>query len=202
MGKKGLIEYLESTQGFRSMQLRRAFDEIDRRDFVRGEYFDDAYGDYPLPIGFGQTISQPATVLFMVSLLDPRPGEKILDIGSGSGWTTALLATAIGDTGQVFGIEIVPDLVEFGRSNLAKYHLPQAKILPAGETIGFPQKAPFDKILVSASAHELPEGLLAQLKLGGRLVLPIENSVWKIDKVSETKINREEFPGFAFVPLR
>ncbi len=202
MSKQDFFNYLEQSQGFKSKELEAAFENIDRRDFVPESYHNAAYGDFPLPIGFGGTISQPSTVLFMLNLLDPRPGERILDVGSGSGWTAILLGFAVGENGLVFGVEIIPELVGFANNNLAKYKLPWVKNVVAGKELGLPSEAPFDKILVSAAALKLPPELLEQLKIGGRLVIPIQSSVWKIDKVSETETKQKEYPGFAFVPLR
>jgi protein-L-isoaspartate(D-aspartate) O-methyltransferase len=179
------------------------FDRVDRADFLHSKQKDDKLGDYPIPIGYGQTNSQPTTVAFMLELLQPRAGDRVLDIGSGSGWTTALLAEIVGEKGKVFGVEIVPELTKFGQENLSKYDFKQATIHQADKnTLGFPSEAPFDKILVSAAAKELPEEFIDQLKVGGRLVVPIKNSVWRIDKTSEKSYEEEEFPGFAFVPLK
>ncbi|HEV8601609.1 MAG TPA: protein-L-isoaspartate O-methyltransferase [Patescibacteria group bacterium] len=197
-----LYNYLKDTQGFASKELESAFAEIDRADFVPEEFKNMAYADFPLPLGWNVTISQPSTVLFMLNLLEPRPGEKILDVGAGSGWTTALLSSAVGNTGKVFGVEIVPELVEMGRTNLKKYDLPYTTIKLAGNELGLPKKAPFDKILVSASGKDLSWELISQLKPGGGAVIPIGSSIWKIDKVSDKEIKKTEYPGFAFVPLQ
>lgn len=172
--------------------------KIDRKDFILEQDKKFAYQDRPLSIGYQATISQPSTVYFMLDLLDIKKNNKVLDIGSGSGWTTALLAKK---AKQVYGTEIIPELVEFGRNNLKKYNFKNAKIVLAKE-LGMPEKAPFDRILVSASAQELPKKLIKQLKIGGILVIPIKNSVWKIDKISKNKIRKKEFPGFVFVPLK
>ncbi len=171
--------------------------KIDRKDFVLKEYESEAYEDYPLPIGFNQTISQPSTVFFMLKLLNPKKGEKILDVGSGSGWTTALLAEAVGEKGKVLGVEKIPELVEFGRNNISKYDFKNVKIFEAKKELGLPSKAPFDKILVSASAKEVPEELINQLKDKGTMVIPVGNNILKIQKGGKT----EKYEGFVFVPL-
>lgn len=168
---------------------------VHRADFLRPAEQSLAHEDRALPIGFGQTNSQPTVVAFMLKLLDPQPGEKILDIGAGSGWTTALLAELVGPKGQVTGLELVPELVEFGNQNLQKYHFKNAKILQAKPSIlGLPDEPAFDRILVSAAAGELPKELLLQFKK--RLVIPIQNSIWVYEKNTE-----KEYPGFKFVPL-
>src|SRR3989338_7954153 len=181
--------------------MNQAFEKIDRADFVSLEYRSEANENYPLPIGFGQTISQPFTVAFMLELLSPQEGDKVLDVGCGSGWTTALLANLVGKTGKVFGVEIIPELVEFGRKNLAKYIFPNAEIVRAGAELGPPSEAPFDRILVSAAAEEIPETLLRQLKAPGVMVLPVKNVIVQIKKDATGEISKKEFPGFAFVPL-
>ncbi len=196
-----LTDYLVNFGVLQTPLIIDAFRTIDRADFVPAEYLAESYGDYPLPIGYGQTISQPTTVAFMLEKLQPQAGEKILDIGSGSGWTTALLAQIVGPKGKVCGVEIVPELADFGRQNLAKYKFNWAEIKLATAELGYTPLAPFDKILASAAAEELPAELLGQLKIGGRLVIPIQNSIWQIDKVAEDKFKQQEFPGFVFVPL-
>lgn len=197
-----LVQYLISSGVFRTPEIVAAFRQVDRIDFVPEEYRREAYADYPLPIGFGQTISQPMTVAFMIELLYPRSGNIILDIGSGSGWTTAILAFLAGNSGYVTGVEIIPELVVFGRGNLAKYPFVNASILPARQKgIGIPGNT-FDRILVSAGARTFPEELLDQLNPGGRLVIPVGNSVFLYEKDDKRVIHRKEFPGFVFVPLR
>lgn len=187
--------------------LNEAFEKVDRADFVLPEYISMAYEDVPLPIGFEATISQPTTVKFMLNWLNPKPGEKILDVGSGSGWTTALLAYAVGGKGKVIGTEIVPELVKFGSENLAKYNFAQATIVQAEKIIGLPEEALFDKILVSAGAKNVPPELIDQLKVGGIMVIPVGptpyyQTVKLIKKISKNKTTEEDYPGFAFVPLK
>ena len=196
-----LVHTLQENGVLKSSKLRDAFLQIDRKDFIPAEFQEQAYSDYPLQIGYDQTISQPSTVAFMLELLDPKQGEKILDIGSGSGWTTALLAFLVGSKGKVFGVELVPKLVAFGAENLKKYNFPQAAILQAGKNLGLAKEAPFDKILVSAAAQDFPETLLSQLKEGGTLVIPVRDAIWSCKKLSQGKAEIKKFEGFAFVPL-
>ena len=157
--------------------------------------------DSPLPIGYGQTNSQPSTVRRMLTWLDARAGDKVLDVGSGSGWTAALLCHIVGPAGHVFAVEKVPELVEFGRRNNEKYSTKNVKFFRAGKSYGLPEHAPFDRILVSASAHELPRELLGHLKAKGKLVVPVQNDILEITKNSGTDYNIKTHPGFVFVPL-
>jgi protein-L-isoaspartate(D-aspartate) O-methyltransferase len=158
--------------------------------------------DAPLPIGFGQTNSQPTTVAMMLDWLDVDPGQKVLDIGSGSGWTTALLAHLVGPKGKVIAVELVPELLEFGRDNAERAGVKNAEFHEADDGYGWPKSAPYERILVSAAARTLPPELIKQLAPGGRMVIPIHNSVWVVKKEDDETIDLVEHPGFAFVPLQ
>lgn len=198
---KQLIDHLIRTSVLRSPSLIDAFQKCDRALFVPDEFRPYAYEDRPLPISNAQTISQPYTVAIMLELLEPHSGDTILDIGSGSGWTTALLATAVGPSGFVEGIEIVPSLVNYGKNNLQKANIRNANIsLTDSEIPGKPGEM-YERILVSASAPEMPKQLFDQLKAGGRLVIPVKNSIWSITKYEDKTFDAYEFPGFQFVPL-
>jgi protein-L-isoaspartate(D-aspartate) O-methyltransferase len=184
--------------------------------------------DLAFPIGYGQTISQPLTVAFMLEKLQPNLGDKILDIGSGSGWTSALLAYIVSQKanpkskitnskqitnskiqnlqGKVIAIEIIPELKEFGESNVLEYNFIEKGILKfvcADGSKGYKEQAPYDKILVSASASvgKIPQEWKDQLKVGGRIVAPIESSIWVFIKKSDKEFDEQEYPDFAFVPL-
>ena len=195
-----LIEHLILRGVLKTPRIIEAFESMDRIYFVPDELEFEAYVDAPLPIGNGQTISQPYTVAFMLELLDAKEGDFVLDIGSGSGWTTALLSKIVGDTGEVTGIERVEELVRFGQNNLEKLKLKNCTIEKATETIGKPVEK-FDKILVSASAQDFPEELIGQLNIGGRIVIPIFDAIYCFEKISEYELDKQVYPGFVFVPL-
>lgn len=178
-----------------------AFRAIQRKDFLPDDLQDQAYIDAPIPIGFGQTNSQPSTVKMMLEWLDPQPGDKILDVGSGSGWTTALLSYLVGPKGQIYAVEKVPELVEFGRDNCRRIGVKNAKFYEAGNRFGLPKFAPYDRILVSASADKMPEDLIKQLNVGGTMVAPILNSIFIVNKAGLEDFETIEKPGFIFVPL-
>lgn len=197
---KSLVEHLINTKVLFSSKIIEAFRHVDRADFVYDAYSSDVYGDYPLPIGYNQTISQPTTVAMMLEMLEPKKGQKILDIGSGSGWTTALLAYIAGDDGSVIGLERVPELVSFGRENLSKYGFKNAKILQATRELGLVGEK-FDRILVSAAAGTFAYELAEQLKNGGKLVMPIGNSIYEVTKDTKGELQALVHYGFTFVPL-
>ena len=195
-----LGDHLKRSGVLRSETIVGAFESVNRADFVRPADKPFANRDHPMSIGHGQTISQPYTVAFMLELLSPQPGQKILDVGSGSGWTTAMLANITGEAGRVIGVERVPELVKFGSKNLAKYQFKNARIERALDSFGWPDEAPYDRILVSAEAVDIPEELIEQLKDGGTMVIPIGYSICKVIK-SGKKLDVSKYPGFIFVPL-
>ena len=199
-----LIDSLIRGGWLKTPGIIRAFRKINRADFLPKDSKEFAQVNSAFPIGFGQTISQPLVVAFMIEKLQPLPGDKILDIGSGSGWTTALLAEIVGEKGKVIGIEIIPQLMEFGKKNVEKYNFVEKGIVEficADGSKGYEKEAPFDKILCSASAKKLPQVWKEQLKIGGRIVTPIGTSIWLFSKKSENEFEEKEFPGFVFVPL-
>ena len=192
-----LIESLERKKVLKSPRLIEAFTTVDRADFVPHELESMAYEDRPLPIGAAQTISQPYTVAFMLELLQPDSMDRVLDVGSGSGWTTALLACV---SKHVDAVERVEELVEFARINLSKYSFENISLHQAKRTLGLAGEH-FDKILVSCAADEVPKALLQQLNPGGTMVIPIQNSIVKLTKSEDGSLQAREYPGFVFVPL-
>lgn len=196
-----LIDSMIASGVLYSPSLIKAFHRCNRMYFVPEELQSETYGDYPLSIGMGQTISQPTTVAIILELLRPQAGNNVLDIGSGSGWTTALLASAVEPNGFVEGIERVPSLVEYGRNSLKRARIENASIEFANpHALGKPGNR-YDRILVSASASEMPIALFDQLKSDGVLVIPVAESIWRITKHKDGKIDAYELPGFRFVPL-
>ena len=161
--------------------------------------------DRPLEIGHGQTNSQPTTVRHLLELLEVAPGDRVLDVGCGSGWTTALLACLVGPEGSVVGVELVPDLVDFGRANLAGKGVPWARIEPAlPGALGLPDEGPFDRILVSAEAPALPDALVAQLRVDGLMVIPVRGRLWAVRRPAgwpDQPPDVVRHGHYAFVPL-
>jgi len=219
-----LIGNLLENGWLKTPAIIEAFKNIKRVDFLSEDSKNLAQLNEALPIGYGQTISQPLVVAFMLELLKPQVGEKILDIGAGSGWTTALLAYIVsqkGDPksqapnpkGRVLAIEVIQELKEFGERNVRKYNFIEKGIvefLCADGSKGYEKEAPFDKILCSAAVQKrdweddiekVPSAWKEQLKIDGRIVTPIGPSIWLFEKISETEFKEKEYPGFTFVPL-
>ncbi len=219
-----LIDSLIQRGWLKTPRIIDAFKKIRRMDFLPDDMKGLAELNEALPIGFNQTISQPLVVAFMLELLQPEAGDKILDIGSGSGWTSGLLGQIVGETGKVIAIELVTELKKFGEDNVSKYNFVKKGIVEficADGSKGYPNynshsefaEGPkvlsfaegFDKILASASAEKLPEVWKKQLKIEGRIVMPIGNSIWLFIKKSSSSAEEDfekiEYPGFVFVPL-
>lgn len=200
----GLIEDLISQGWLKTPRIIEAFRKIKRGDFLPKKLEDLAELNEALPIGFGQTISQPLVVVFMIEQLEPQPGEKILDVGSGSGWTSALLGEIVGEEGKVIAIEVIPELMEFGKKNVEKYNFLKKErviFICADGSKGYQEEAPYDKILVSATAEKCYSAWKEQLKIGGKIVTPIGSSIWLFVKKTEKEFEEIEYPGFVFVPL-
>ncbi len=195
---KDMVDYLVSISALKTPRIIEGFLSVDRADFVPERYRAEAYENYPLPIGHSQTISQPYTVAFMIELLQPQEDSEILDVGCGSCWTTAILAS-IARKGHIIGVEIIKELIDFCTKNLAKYNFSNVTILHGNK---LPDKHNgFDRILVSASANRVPEELITAMKDNARMVIPVQSSIMLVEK-KENQIITEEHYGFAFVPLR
>lgn len=179
-----------------------AFAAVPRADFLLPGSRRRAGDDSPILIGHGQTNSQPRTVEDMLRLLDVRTGDKVLDVGSGSGWTTALLAHLVGPEGSVLGVEIVPELAAFGETNLRRTPYARAAIRRATVgVLGAPDEAPFDRILVSADARSVPQELVDQLTDDGRMVLPVNGTMTVVERHGHG-VRTSEHGSYRFVPLR
>lgn len=180
-----------------------AFDATPRRGYLPEAVRALAHLDRPLPLARGMTNSQPSTVRDMLMHLQVPAGARVLDVGSGSGWTTALLAHLCGPRGRVLGVEVEPELVAFGSQNLAASGRDWARIEAAtAGVLGAPQGAPFDRILVSAMAADLPTDLVDQLAPGGVLVAPVGGRMMRVHIESDGRARSHTFGYYRFVPLR
>ena len=198
------VERLFREGVIKSEAVRRAFLRYPRHLFVEDRYRDYAHVDEPLPIPAGQTVSAPHMVAIMLELAELKPGMKVLEIGTGSGWNAALIAELVKT--EVYTIERIPELVEFARRNLERSGVKNVHVFPGDGTKGFPPKAPYDRIIVTAGAPKIPEPLIDQLKPGGRLIIPVGSyHLWQdlyvVTKDENGRIRKKHWGGVAFVPL-
>ena len=195
MNKQELLARLKE-EGF-AEPIVQAFANVKREKFLPDGSVDLAYEDTALPIGQGQTISQPSTIAFMLELLQVKPQQKILEVGSGSGYVLALLNQLSPDS-EIYGAERVGELTELSKKRLAK--IKNIQICYTPNKLGLSKQQPFDRILVSAAARQLPQLLINQLADNGLMVCPINHSIWQVKK-QKGRLLTKEFPGFVFVPL-
>jgi protein-L-isoaspartate(D-aspartate) O-methyltransferase len=179
-----------------------AMGRVPRHEFVPADVQDYAYEDHPLPIGFGQTISQPYIVALMTQLVNPQPGKKVLEIGTGSGYQAAVLAEL---TDQVYSIEIIPELAGRAEATLKRLGYDKIVVKQADGYWGWEEQAPFDAILVTAAPDHVPQPLVVQLAEGGIMVIPVGppggyQSLWVLERHGE-EIIRTNWGGVSFVPL-
>ncbi|HVS80071.1 MAG TPA: protein-L-isoaspartate O-methyltransferase [Candidatus Paceibacterota bacterium] len=191
MDRNDLNKHLkDNSDVLRNDGVKSAFEAVDRADFVGEDYKTEAYEDYALPLGHGQTITKPTIAAFMLELLDLQPGESVLEVGSGSGWMLALISEIIGKTGKAVGVEKIPELLDSARESFKKYDYAHTTMKQAGEAVGHAEAGPYDKILCTASADEIPHELVSQLKPEGAIVMPVKGkivrAVKKLGKLEET----------------
>ncbi len=192
-------EQIES-RGVRDARVLAALRAVPRHRFVSEAYEERAYEDGPLPIGHRQTISQPYIVAVMTELLRPEPNDRILEVGTGSGYQAAVLARLVS---RVYSIEIVPELADGARATLAELGIANVEVVTGDGYRGLPDRAPFDGILVTAAPPEVPQALIDQLALGGRLVAPIgglDQDLRVLERTPEGVRSETLFP-VRFVPM-
>jgi protein-L-isoaspartate(D-aspartate) O-methyltransferase len=197
--KEDLLRYLD--REIANKRVIEAMRRVPREAFVSAEQYHVAYDDRPLSIGFGQTISQPFIVALMVQALELKGGEKVLELGTGSGYEAAILAEL---AQKVDTVEYIPELAESAKQVLNKLGYSNIEVHVAGKTLGWPEGAPYDAIIVSAGAPTVPRVLLEQLTQNGRLIIPV-GSRWQQELLKVTKMgkkhNIENLGGCFFVPL-
>ncbi len=201
-----LVEHLISAGILKTPRIIEAFKKTPRHLFVRKDYLSHAYDDVPLPTYNGQTISQPYTVAIMTERLAPKPGNKILEIGSGSGYQAALLARCVGSKGKVITVELEAKLVEFSKKNLEKAKVRNVEVIRWDGKRGYEKEAPYDRCIITAACPEIPTPIFNQIKVGGKIVAPVNDSwgqkMLLLEKVSDKEFRTKDLGSFIFVPLR
>jgi len=201
--REAMVERHLKRRGITETPIIDAFLAVPREEFVSPEYAHLAYGDHPLPIEAGQTISQPYIVALMIQAADIKPGDEVLEVGAGSGYAAAVISRI---AGKVIGIERQHDLVEVGRQRLEGLGYGNVEIVEGDGTRGCPEHAPFDAILAAASGSHVPQPWVEQLADGGRIVMPVGERHWvqeliKVTKGPNGKLIHENLGGVRFVPL-
>jgi protein-L-isoaspartate(D-aspartate) O-methyltransferase len=200
--REAMVERQLRHRGIRDPRVLSAMGEVPRHLFVPEGLRAQAYADRPLPIGYGQTISQPLMVATMIEALELEGDERVLEIGAGSGYQAAVLGAIVP---RVIALEIVPELVEQGRRNLAEAGIDNVEIRRADGGLGLDGEGPFEAIIVAAGAPDVPPPLIEQLPIGGRLVIPVDDGwgqmLLRIRRDADRGIVTERLGRCAFVPL-
>lgn len=203
--KSALVKFWQDNFGFNEMELK-AFQDVKREDFIPENLRNAAYEDMPLPLLRGKTISQPTTVMVMTHALELNQGEKVFEVGTGSGYQAAIIAKIVGPDGKVVTTEVVPELVHFAKQNLEKANIRNVSVYEEDGSNGMKNEAPFDKIIITAACREFPKPLIEQLKLEGIIVGPVGSSQQEQEMVRGVKDKNGhlelEFLGpFLFTPM-
>ena len=201
MGHTTMIAQLER-YGIKNQRVLEAMTKIQRHKFIPEKYLglSDPYGDHPCPIGFNQTISQPYIVAYMTERIDPEPGDKVLEVGTGSGYQAAILAELGAD---VYTIEIIPELAEHARKTLAAEGCARVRVLTGDGYKGWPEHAPFNEIIVTCAPEDVPQALVDQLEYGGRMIVPVGEGSQRlvILRKKAGKVEIEDDLPVVFVPM-
>jgi protein-L-isoaspartate(D-aspartate) O-methyltransferase len=202
--RKRMVERQLVARGIKSERVLAAMGKVPRHEFVPEGRRGEAYDDGPLPVGQGQTISQPYIVAYMTEVIDPRPGQKVLEVGTGSGYQAAVLAELVG---EVYTIELLPELAKAAEKRLQRLGFRNVHVKAGDGYLGWPEKGPFDAVVVTCGAKEVPEPLFKQLKPGGKMVIPV-GAAWAEQTLrvitrgpGGTREVRDLLP-VRFVPLR
>lgn len=201
-----LVKYLTGAGFIKTAAIGEAFRKVPRHNFVKQVYFDMAYEDIALPIAKESTISQPSTVATMLELLQPQPGDNILEIGTGSGWQASLMAMCVMPRGHVVTVEIDNEVAEFAKKNIERSGILNIRLLSGDGSLGYIEEAPYDKIIYAAALPDVPKQILAQLKVEGRVVAPVGTRLLQtlkvIEKIDEKRSKEYTAGTFQFVSMR
>jgi protein-L-isoaspartate(D-aspartate) O-methyltransferase len=200
--RRGMLDEIRRL-GLTDARVLEAMSQVPRHEFVPAEYQAYAYADTPLPIGLDQTISQPYVVALMTALVDPEPSDRLLEVGTGSGYQAAVVARLVAD---VYSIEIVSELARSAAARLERLGVSNVTVREGDGYLGWPEQAPFDGILVTAGATEIPAPLVEQLAPGGRMVIPVGGeptyqTLQVLEKQSNGEIEVRDVIPVRFVPL-
>jgi protein-L-isoaspartate(D-aspartate) O-methyltransferase len=198
--REGMVRMQIERRGVSDPATLSAMRAVPRHEFVPEQFRHAAYEDYPLPIGLEQTISQPYIVALMTEALMPGPGDRVLEIGTGSGYQAAVLAEIVG---EVYSIEILCELEERARRDLDRLGYTAVKTKCGDGYQGWPEHAPFDAVIVTAAPDHIPQPLVEQLKVGGRIVIPVGSRSQELIRLTKTEdgVERERLAGVRFVPM-
>ncbi|KXB08053.1 hypothetical protein AKJ56_01940 [candidate division MSBL1 archaeon SCGC-AAA382N08] len=204
--REDMVNSLKKRGYLKNSKIIEAFQKVRREEFVPPRVKEDAYADRPLSIGNDQTISAPSMIAIMLEVLEAEKGQKILEIGTGSGYNAALLAEIVGDEGRVYSLERLESVAETGKKNLKKNGYKQVKVIVKDGTKGYEEESPWDRIIITACAPEVPKTLKKQLKVGGILVGPVgehyrSQTLLEMEKEGKEKIKTRKHGTCAFVPL-
>ena len=201
--RERMVERQIAARGIRNPRLLDALRHVPREAFVASDYGSRAYGDHPLPIAAGQTISQPYIVALMIEAAGIGPSDRVLEVGAGSGYAAAVMGLV---AAQVIAIERKPELAAAARERMERIGYGNVAIVEGDGTRGWPEGAPYDAILVAAAGGQIPQALIDQLAPGGRLVMPVGGRAWvqqlvKLTKLADGRTERENLGEVRFVPL-
>jgi len=200
--RENMVKLQIQARGIQDAAVLEAMRKVPRHAFVPDKHLDQAYADHPLPIGFGQTISQPYIVALMTEALEVQPGDRVLEVGTGSGYQAAVLAEM---QAEVYTVEIIPELADQAREQLKQVGYTDVEVKNGDGYYGWEENAPYEKIIVTAAPDHLPQPLIQQLKEGGRLVIPIGpigavQTLWLYEKI-DGEIQTKNLGDVRFVPL-
>ena len=204
--RKKLVKHLKNAAYLNKPEVIKAVGSVPRHKFVPEPHRAQSYADHPLPIGYGQTISAPHMVSLMAEKLDLEKGQKVLEVGGGSGYHAAVIGTIIGEAGHVYSVEIIPELVKWAKKAIKDVGLSDRVSVILGDgSAGYPDEAPYDRIFVACAAPDLPPPLAQQLKEGGRMLIPVDTGLGYQDLIMYTKekgkLKVQNEGGCVFVPL-